>query len=147
MQNPWFKPGTKQRYIDMYRHDQDFHRRILAMCMSGKRLMQAFGHLYEEVWWDNANPEPVFKASGRQDPDIYHMMSVITRLAPKVVVTMGGQAYEGMQRIERMEHEIRLPQYVRMHCHHPNARHRTQLDLDTFAKQLRERICELSGKN
>jgi hypothetical protein len=136
LQNPWFKPGISQRHIEMYTNDQDFHRRVLAQSMSGKRLMQAFGEWYDRVWWDNANPVPVFQASGRQDANIYHMMGVITRVSPKIVMTVGEQAYAGMQIIEKMEHEVRLPYYIRFHCHHPNARGRTQSDLDKIAKTV-----------
>lgn len=133
MQNPWFKPGTKQRIIDLYNNDQEFHQRVLAGCMSGKRLMQAFGVLYTLIWWDNANPEPVNESQGARPPNIYHMIGVITKISPRIVLTIGEQAYAGMQAIEKMEHEIRLPQYTRIHCHHPNARGKTQHDLDLFA--------------
>jgi hypothetical protein len=147
MQNPWFKPGISQRHIDMYTHDQDFHRRVLAQSMSGKRLMQAFGEYYDNIWWDNANPIPVFQSNGRQDPNIYHMMGVISKFAPLVVMTVGQQAYQGMQLIEKMEHEVRLPNYIRRHCHHPNARGRTQQELNDFASMVLDYVQNYDNRN
>lgn len=146
MQNPWFKPGTAQSHIDMYTHDQDFHRRVLGMSMSGRRLMQAFGEYYDKIWWDNANPLPVDKPDGRQKPNVHHMISVICRKEPMLVVTIGGQAYEGMQQIDVMEHELRMPHYIRMHIHHPNARGRTQAELTAFATKVIAYIQEYDAK-
>lgn len=144
MQNPWFKSRISPHHVERYTHNQDFHRRVLVGSMSGRRLQRAFGENFDKIWWDNANPEPVYgNSSGKQPPNIYHMIAVICRIAPRIVITIGNEAYSGMQTIAKMEHEIRMPDYVRMHVHHPNARGKTQQDLDDFAVDVMNKIGEL----
>ncbi len=63
LQNPWFPPGTRKGVVDRYTLDQDFHKRLLANTMSGRRLLQAFGQEdFKKIWWDNVSPEPAWNA-------------------------------------------------------------------------------------
>jgi hypothetical protein len=131
MQNCWFPPGTDQRHIDKYHQDQDFHRRVLAMSMSGKRLVTAFGWLYDRIWWDNASKSCATVASGRYGFDLVHMRSVLKRQSPKLVITFGAIAGNGVMLLD--DDPICNPSYEHLSCHHPNARHKTQQDLNDFA--------------
>ncbi len=139
LQNPWFKPGTDERHIIAYRDDQDFHRRVLSMCMTGQRLVAAFGDLYDQIHWDNTNWRPAFMASGREDPDYQHMLGVMKRISPDLVLCFGNQARDAMRVVTRLSNWGK----EFLQCHHPNARFKTQQDLSDFADRVRRKILEL----
>lgn len=149
LQNPWFRPETSERHIIMYRDDQDFHRKVLSMSMTGKRLMEAFGNIYDAIHWDNTNWRPAWYAAGRVEPDYDHMTRVL-HAAPRwdLILTFGKQAKLALLNIiEEMPNDSwkiynKIPV---MSCHHPNARHMTQADLREFALRVFERLTELSG--
>lgn len=146
LQNPWFPPGTAERHIIAYRDNQAFHRRLLEGTMSGKRLREAFEDLYEVIHWDNTNWRPAYMASGREEPDHQHMIDVLQREKPDLVLCFGNQARDAMRALNRLANR-NDPFLV---CHHPNARHRTQMDLNNFAILVRSKIHEhelLGGKN
>ena len=130
MQNPWFREGTPPEWVTRYRDDQIFHRRVLGNSMSGKRLRQAFGELYEEIHWDNSNWRAVDKASGLMLPDYEHIENVIGREHPNLIVCFGKVAWEAVRRFD--------PPAPTWECHHPNARGRTQEDLNKFAEMVRD---------
>lgn len=137
LQNPWFKEGTAERHILMYRDDQVFHRKVLQMSMSGGRLWIAFGsELYNQIWWDNTSWRPSVTSSGVKNIDMEHVRKVISEQRPGLVLCFGRQA----------EHAVNIafdyPWYERMVCHHPNARGRTQADLDLFALIVKKHIVE-----
>ena len=131
MQNPWFQSDTDPAIIEMYRTNQEFHRRFLAQSMSGRRLMQAFGPLYGEIWWDNASPDHVDEASGEQPASARHVEAVILDIRPALILTFGRVAERAV-----WECTAAIPIMV-MDCHHPNARHKTQDDLNRFADKVR----------
>lgn len=139
LQNPWFPPGTREEHIIAYRDDQDFHRRLLEGTMSGRRLSVAFEDLYDAIHWDNTNWRPAFMASGREEPDHQHMMDVVKREQPDLILCFGNQARDAMRAIGRLfnkKHDF-------LHCHHPNARGKTQMDLNNFAIMVRSKLHEL----
>jgi hypothetical protein len=131
MQNPWFHEGTKEQHIISYRDNQGYHQLLLKNTMSGARLKQAFGDLFESIWWDNANWRPDWMIVGKLMPDYTHMHAVIQAHDPAIIITFGRMATEAT---------AFLPMAFRTHypCHHPNARHRTQEDLNQFASMVKQ---------
>lgn len=136
LQNPWFKPGIDERVIEQYRDDQRFHRKVLSQCMTGKRLMRAFKELYDEIWWDNTNWRPGNTPSVAVVPDFDHMLTTLRLKNPELVLCIGRQAYHAVMTVNEM---VTRP-YPILVGHHPNARHKTQADLDEFARKVREWI-------
>lgn len=134
MQNPWFQPGTPESVILKYRDDQKFHREILAATMSGQRLLKAFGERFFEIHWDNTNWIPAEESDGVTDPDPVHIMRVVHITRPKLILCIGSQASKVMASYSH------IPQ---MHCHHPNARGKTQTDLVRFAIEVEKRLLEM----
>ena len=130
MQNAWFPPGTKQRHIDKYHRDQKFHQRILSFSMSGRRLMEAFKELYFKIWWDNTTHETVQFASDIVPPNTIMMEELIVKIKPRLILGFGKQAEETLIGIDPP-----IPMYF---CHHPNARGKTQADLNNFAHIVRQ---------
>lgn len=129
MQNPWFKPGTPQWWVDQYREDQVFHRKILARSMSGARLRKAFGdELFGRIHWDNVNWRPSDFSAGMLPPDMDHIRNVYDRVNPSLVICFGRVAFAALQEFD--------PPCPVWGCHHPNARHKTFLDLEAFAKMV-----------
>ena len=135
MQNPWFDETTDPVIIEMYRTNQEFHRNVLARTMSGQRLLAAFGDvLFHQIWWDNASPDHSHHANGSTCPDVLHIEQVVLEKKPKLILTFGNSAREAVGSAVSA-----IPIRV-MECHHPNARHHTQHDLDVFAQEVREFI-------
>ena len=137
LQNPWFKLGTEERIIHLYRDDQEFHRRILASCMTGQRLMTAFGDLYDTIWWDNTNWRPSWHSAGKVFPDFDHIKKVLEEVKPNIILHFGNQARDAVDAVT-----MGLA-YQKLYCHHPNARHQTVQDLCDFAATVRAKILEL----
>lgn len=131
LQNPWFKPETPMRVIERYRDDQRFHRAILLRCMTGQRLFTAFGEYFNMIHWDNTNWRPSWRPSGIVPPDYEHIATVLTREIPPGdpdhrVICFGKQAEEALNCGKFVGYNV-------LACHHPNARHKTQADLNDFA--------------
>jgi len=124
MMNPWFRTGTPSDWIIRYRDDQEFHREILGRSMSGKALQLAFEELYDEIWWDNinwrCNPEP----------DFGHIDRVIETVEPKLILCFGKPVFDAVTKID--------PPIPFWGCHNPNAKHKTQEDLNQFAQMVRD---------
>lgn len=142
MQNPWFPPDTRKELIDKYLTDQDFHRRLLGQTMSGHRLKVAFGdEWFARIFWDNVAPLASPHASGITKPDMAHVDKIITEQKPGLILTFGTLAKETL---------LKCSGAVRtklLHCHHPNARHHTQAELDQFAQEVRDWVmCQERGQ-
>lgn len=136
LQNPWFPPGTDERHLTNYQIDVDFRRRVLSMSMTGKRLVEAFGQeWYHKIWWDNANPVAAEKASGALIPNETHIKMVVEQQKPELILTFGILARDGLHRALWLTDMTWIPL---LHCHHPNARVRTQDDLNNFAKDTKQ---------
>lgn len=148
LQNPWFKPGTDEGHIRLYMDDVDFRRRVLSMSMTGTRLLNAFGSdFYEGIWWDNANPRPTFDPQGALPPDKEHIYQVIERHRPvQLILTFGLHARSGVQEV--LESRMGRPEALAwmethvMHCHHPNARYKNQVDLENFALAVKRKAVQ-----
>ena len=134
MQCPWFEPGTPKELVDRYTTDQQFHQRLLENTMSGRRLVQAFGHeLFHEIWWDNVAPA-TDHAAGKMPTDMQHVERVIRAQQADLILTFGKQAEDAIKQ------SLQATRIKTMACHHPNARFKFQEDLDNFAQQTREWI-------
>lgn len=135
LQNPWFPPRTPRHIITRYRDDQIFHRRILSMSMTGKRLVEAFGEdLYCQIHWDNTNWRAADRSTGKMVPDHLHIETVLVCEKPVLILCFGNQAREAIKS-RPWSADI-------LHCHHPNARGRTQEDLNRFATTVRKWIID-----
>jgi len=143
LQNPWFRPGTDQRLIDLYRTNQEFHRRVLRLSATGKALYNAFGpKLYSEIHWDNANPRSGSTRDTKYPPDMVHMENVIVAQNPDVLLLFGRQAQDG---IDRILHESFLKYtfgYVVFRAPHPMARGSAVRHLEQIVRDLRSFLAQ-----
>lgn len=130
LQNPWFPPGTDKELIYAYKTKQEVHRKLLKETMTGYRLHQAFGSLYDEIHWDNVAPEAVDHPKKTSPVDMQHVEGIISVLRPNLILTFGEVARQAI------ESSIAAIKTKTMACHHPNARYRFQADLDYFAQQV-----------
>lgn len=135
LQNPWFRPGTSQHHIELYRDNQEFHRKVLAMSMSGRRLVRAFGDLYDKIHWSNTSWRAAERASGRMPTDIAYMSEVISAQNPELILCFGRQAHDACMEMRMMSSRWKIPY---LSCHHPNAYGKFQSDLNMFADAVRE---------
>lgn len=143
LQNAWHPPGTLSRIISRYAADPRFRRRLLRSGMSGRRLAVAFGdELFSQIIWDNASLETTDHASGLKKHSLCHMIASIQAHSPELVLAFGREAQMGMEEIRFMKRY----QGALLFCHHPNARHRTQEDLNKFADLVRQVISGESGR-
>ncbi len=126
-----FHEGTAQWIIDRYTEDLDYHRKILKETMTGRRLYEAFGNLYDEIVWDNISP-----LVNNDSPDQKHICSVIEKHKPDLILTFGEIAKTGLVNCTAAFSTPLL------HFHHPNARYRTQSDLNDCATIVRAKIQE-----
>lgn len=99
LQNPYFPPSVSQRHIDMYRDNVKFHRMVLERTATGKALRRAFGDLYDEIIWDNANPRHGTTRNASFPPDSVYMANRIAYHDARVVLLFGKQAVAGWERI------------------------------------------------
>ena len=119
-----FPEGTSPRIINMYKDDQEYHRKMLRQSMTGNRLYQSFGGTFNDIIWDNVAPI--------DEVDMRHVEMSIVKHKPYLILTFGTQAEEAL------DGAIGAMNIKRMCCHHPNARGRTQSDLDYFATKVIE---------
>jgi len=141
MQNPWFPPGTQREVIDRYKTDQEFHRRLLRETMSGYRLHQAFGDLFDRIHWDNVAPEAVDHPKKRSPVNVKHVDNVILTVKPNLILTFGEVAREAIA------DSIAAIRIKTMYCHHPNARYKFQADLDYFGQQVWDYVLLMERKD
>lgn len=131
LQNAWFPSETDERHIIMYRDCQEFHRRLLKSTMSGHRLHMAFGDLYGVIHWDNVGPAAIGNPDGLTKPDMRYVEKIIKQVAPDLILAFGNSARDAVTAsIGAINREV-------MYCHHPNARHHFQAELDAFAQSVR----------
>lgn len=136
LQNPWFSVETDSHVIERYRTDQVFHRRYLRGTLSGNRLSMAFSGLYEQIHWDNVSSDLSNEANDISAVDMKHVETTIRNTKPQLILTFGQLAKE----------TIRKSLYAQgipvMECHHPNARGKTQADLDLFVQKITDYITD-----
>lgn len=142
LQNAWFKPGTLPRHIEMYNTDQNFHRRVLAMCATGKALIKAFGaELYGQIVWDNASLEHGSVRDHVSEPDFMHMARRIAQERPDVLILFGGKARLGWERVCDMADLNGLKsRKIVLYAPHPMARGSQKASLEKIAAEVK-RLC------
>lgn len=102
LQNPWFRPGTQARHIEMYRTNQDFHRRVLLLSATGRALLRAFGpELYGKIIWENACPRHGSERRSKMPADRDHMARTIAKWKPDLILCFGREANVGMAPLQR----------------------------------------------
>lgn len=117
--------------VERYVNDQEYHQVVLLNSMSGRRLSLAFADLFPKIWWDNVIP----RISDKIDKE--HIARVVLAQRPKLIITFGGIAKLGVSNF-LSDYENRTSNRIdMMHCHHPNARFKTQRDLNDFAERVR----------
>lgn len=147
LQNAWFKPGTNPDTIKRYLTNQRFRRLVLARCMTGRRLMTAFGNHYESIHWDNASTGVGVMASSKLPYNIKHMHKVIEENQPDCIICFGGVATNGFIDImanfaseslyDPLKPWKKWPHGMEWHMfRHPNAFGLRQAELDEFAKVI-----------
>lgn len=127
LQAPWFKPGTDIGHIHQYVNDANYRRHILSQTVTGKRLMVMFGDRFSEVHWDNVTPLPGDNPDSVMTIDLNHVIAVIEKLEPIMVLTLGEVARCAvrdarlmLKRQNRLNHRLRtIPWHIMAH---PNKR-------------------------
>lgn len=117
--------------VNRYKDDVAYHRHMLRQSMSGNRLFQAFGDLYDQIVWDNVCPVP-----NGVTPDQKHICNSIDKHKPDLILTFGEIPKEALDDCTAALDTKKLG------CHHPNARFKTQEDLNSFAMTIREYVME-----
>lgn len=141
LQNPWFRPGTSQQVIQMYRDDQVFHRRILMGSISGAKLYAALGaELYAHIHWDNASWAPGNTRSSATPTDMSHVRRVISEIRPRLIVCFGKQARTAVR--AAFEH----PWYDVIEFPHPNKYGLTKDDVYLWRPAIIAKIDEICIK-
>lgn len=147
LQNPWFKKGTQQRHIDMYRDDPDFHRKVLSMSATGRALEKAFGEeLYDHIIWDNASPKHGDVRTAAFPPDSVYMAFRIAQHNPQIILLFGRQAIAGWDFIQSCKdlEGLRIQRTVLMSAH-PMA-HGSSIELLRKISQDVKRLYDLKGR-
>jgi hypothetical protein len=101
LQNQWFKdpegikamcaenPERRERYIAAF---------LFMGCLTGKRLQQVFGKdLCDAIVWEEASAEVGGHSRSLFAADRQHMMSVINKHKPTVILSFGKIASEGVR--------------------------------------------------
>lgn len=129
LQNPWFKPGTGDRIINLYMKCATYRRAVLSLSQTGRALRAAFGDMYDVIWWDNACPRPGFERSASLPPDLDHVRAVIERIRPRLVLCFGRSAEIAVRHVYQGQV---------MTCCHPMARGNRKQELEEFAGRVNE---------
>jgi hypothetical protein len=136
LQNPWFKPGTPNHVIGLYRDSPNYRRKIIQLSTSGRKLKSAFGPYFDEIYWDNASPQHWSSPNCLGCPDLDHMEAVLKAQQPSCVLLFGGVAGRGYEFVLancRALYDLRIPDY---RFPHPNAKGLTQHQLNEFAREV-----------
>lgn len=150
LQNPWFPPETDPQILQSYENDVQFRRELLATTMTGRRLLNLFGPMFYDIWWDNAHPTPLLgdhRVAG--EPDHEHMFRVILEQRPRTIGLLGRRAAEGMRRLSE-----EMPLFFRgdrllgariVEARHPNAMGCTTEELEQFSEIIINRAIGVVG--
>lgn len=137
LQNPWFPAHTHPTLVAKYRDRQDFHKRILGASMTGKRLIAAFGDMYDKIHWDNANWRHTSVANGKMPADPEHIARTLIMHQPEVVLAFGAVAREALEPL------VCTYNFILLACPHPSAFGNTSGNLTILAKKIREEYVHL----
>lgn len=110
LQNQWFKdpesikrmfaenPERRERYISAF---------LFMGCLTGKRLQSVFGEeLCDAIVWEEASSEVGGHSRSLFAADRQHMMAVINKHKPTVVLVFGKIASEGVKSLPDIDAAI-----------------------------------------
>ncbi len=103
LQNQWFKdPVRAAKIMARYEANGDgreaFIRDMLFMsCLTGKRIRTAFGKdLCSQIVWEEVSCEIGGKSDSVFKPDREHILGVLAKHSPDIVLTFGKVALNGL---------------------------------------------------
>lgn len=99
MQNIWLKPASVPRYEPMLagpQREEIIRRLLFYSCRTGKRLTAA-GFDPELVCWEESTRKIGTKSGAVFPPDPDHMVEVIDRHRPSLILTFGIVAAGGLE--------------------------------------------------
>lgn len=110
LQNQWFKdperikamlsenPGLRERYISAF---------LFMGCLTGKRLQSVFGEeLCAAIIWEEASPKVGSHSRSLFAADRQHIMSVVHKHKPTVILSFGKIASEGVRSLPTVDAAI-----------------------------------------
>lgn len=123
--------------VDNYMTNQGYRRRILANSMVGKSLEQAFGKKFNDIYWDNANPD---HTSTSLAADLQHVKKILVEKKPMVVLCFCASAIFAMRYYKPIQAETpdlyNLPPLEYEYCPLPYTRQITQFQLNEYAQKI-----------
>lgn len=109
---------------------------VLELTKTGKILRRILGPLYDEIYFDNANPNHGWHRRHQEKPDVDHIKQVLREQRPKHIVCFGGMAATG---VEAALKDTRFLPLVTVHCYpHPQARGLTKAAWDEIGTQVKK---------
>lgn len=100
--------------------------------MTGKRLIAAFGDMYNKIHWDNANWRHTSVVNGRVPADLEHINRVLVLTQPDLVLAFGKVAKEALDSML-----VAYPTIELIACPHPTAFGNTTGNLTKLGEKIR----------
>lgn len=145
LQNQYFKDPEHVKAIFARHPDKrnDLVRRFLfAGCLTGKRLLQAFGEsLCQKIVWEEASKEIGGISSSVFKADAEHIAATILEHKPDIVIVFGKVAQDGLTiAVKSMESQAIGRWFQVLHCPHPTARPNPLLKLREVADKVKQML-------
>lgn len=123
LQNP-YSPGInenpeKLRQLIWLYENHDWWKDFLRRSKSGARLNMAFGDLYDQIIWRNANPTPADNSTEVKPFDAGYIRGLVMKHEPDVILCFGKQAVAGVATV--LHNMPAATKYV-INCVHPSPR-------------------------
>jgi hypothetical protein len=141
LQNQWFKDpeGIKALFDEHPERRQRYIAAFLFMgCLTGRRLQLILGEeLCDKIIWEETSTQIGGQSSSRFPPDHDHILQVVIRFQPKVILCFGSIASKAIP-----EALMALPyghlDYTVLHAPHPAIRKGWMVGLVQLRNQLEE---------
>lgn len=130
MDNPPFPLGTPKEKIHAFKTIQTYRQEVLKSTGVGYRLKQAFGDLFERIWWDAVAPEIVDDRRKKSPVDIKHVEAIVAIQKPDLILVFGDNCKEALDK------SVVVIGKTVMYCCNPNARNIQQSELDMFSWEV-----------
>ena len=134
LQNAYFKDPNCES-AKLYVSDPEFRRKALAQSMTGSRLLSALGKdLFNLIHWDNATDEVGDERRSSLPAKPSHILNVVNRLRPYVILTFGRTAKDGVVFASQY---FNLNQSLAIFCmSHPSAMGLTKREMGTWRPMI-----------
>ena len=102
LQNQWFhNPDNVRRMLAKRPESRErlIRYALFAGCLTGRRLKAAFGDGIDEITWEEISPEIGGHASSVFPADANHVVAVLDKYQPTLVLTFGKLATDCIARI------------------------------------------------